>query len=116
MHYKTTTHMGNKTLFIEIIGEHLTLRMKGLSFKAIKEANDLKQDLCKSDISPNTFFIDCSYGKIDGKTAMPKLNYVVKILSELYDFIPFTKIAIKGHYEVTGEQLLKLVIGYISNK
>lgn len=54
--------------------------------------------------------IDVQRWNIDGKTAKPKLEFVVDALKEVYSSARFDAIKIKGHYPfATADELLKLV-------
>ncbi len=96
-----------KTLTIRIGGfGHVGLRLKGLSFKAL-ENTDIGHELIRGDSGDYELLGFSS--KINPKTANIELNYLLGLLKELHDCIPFDKVKIVGHYEVTGEQLYKLV-------
>lgn len=78
---------------------HTNFRMKGLKIS-------LHYDLCKDE---SGFFIDNKF-KRDGKTAVIRVDKLVEFLIELKEEIKFDSIKIKGHYEKTGEEIMKMIL------
>lgn len=88
-----------RTLIILPHHFHTNFRMKGLSIKKVRE-------LCKDE----TGYYISNYLHTNGRSCQIEKNYLIDFLKELYQEIPFDAIKIKGHYEITGEELYKLVI------
>lgn len=80
---------------------HTSLRMQGLSFKKA----DL-YELCKDETG---FHISNDFHR-SPRTAMIEKDYLIKILAELHENMPFDSIRIVGHYEATGEELMNEII------
>lgn len=96
-----------KTLTIDFtIYPNASLSIKGLSFKALKGL-EIERCLIRDDIQH--YAIDCYY-QIDGNTAKPKREYIIKVLKGIYSRVPFDKIEIKGNYPINGTDLLKLIL------
>lgn len=74
------------------------LSAKGLS---IKSAGYAGHDLCREG---NRYYIANRF-KTDPRTALISAEHLIKYLSELYEDFHFDKIKIKGHYEITADEL-----------
>lgn len=92
------------TLTIEPRWKDTKLFLKGLSLKAVK-GTQFGHDLCRAYDEDGHYFIDSSRWT-DGRTSFISKEHLIRCLKELYRCIPFGKIKIIGHYELTGEQLL----------
>lgn len=94
------------TLTITIDLHTTEFRMKGLS---IKKLGDAGTDLCR-DSDTNVYYVYNGLGVIDQRTAAIKKEYLISFLRGFRKKLQFDKIVIKGHYEVTGDELFNEVI------
>ncbi len=98
-----------KTLIIETGLYQTTLKLKGLSFKAIKSTNKLNNYLCRAYDSTGNYFIDNSH-IMNGRTAKIRDDIFIQLLKELYNCIQFDKIKNNGVYSLTDEELMQRVL------
>jgi len=97
-----------KTLKIKIVHHGVELRLKGLSFKALPVFSAVQRNLFIND--EKLYQIDSSM-ETEGRTAQPKLLYVVKMLSEIHESIPFENLIITNlYFDATSEELMQLII------
>ena len=100
-----------KTLTIDASGHQVLLTLKGLSFKAMSETYKVKSDLCICDSTRKYCFWLMNYD-VDGRTAQVKTKYLIERLKEIHEVIPFDKIKLKRHYELTAEELMNEIINH----
>ena len=96
-----------------IIQHTIGIKIKGISFKALKGTYSIGRDLIRSDTGyPTTYEIHIAEysGKLNRNTTNIKREALVTYLKELYEVLPFSSIKIEGHYEATGEELYNEVI------
>lgn len=96
------------TLRIEPRWKDTKLSLKGLSFKAVRHTR-FGYHLCRAFDEDGHYFIDSS-SMIDSRTSYISKGKLISILKELHECIPFGKIKIIGHYELTGEQLMEEIL------
>ncbi len=77
-------------------------RMKGLSIKAAGKAG---KPLCRDE---SGYYIDNGFN-LNPHTCLIELDYLIKFLKELYTYLPFDKIKIKGNYQISGKELMKRI-------
>lgn len=96
------------TLTIEPRWKDTIVFLRGLSLKAVKNTR-FGHDLCRAYDEDGHYYIDSSR-MTDGKTSAISKDRLIPILKELHECIPFGKIKIIGHYELTGEQLMEEIL------
>lgn len=98
-----------KTLTIDFTtGDDPGLRLKGLSFKKFGFES---QYVYRDDTFTGLYRIDTSL-RINGRTAKIEVDFLVNILAELYENLPFDRIKYEGHYSLhapTPEELLEKI-------
>lgn len=94
-----------KTLKIECNRNAVIFWLKGLSYKAVHSQHKLRAYLVKSDIV-GAFEIYVGYKQFN-TSAQIKKELLIVYLKELYVAVPFDKINLVGHYELTAEELME---------
>ena len=101
------TIMAKLTLTITPLEDHTELRVAGLSISKMPMFSDIRHDLCRFEWCG--YYVD-NDRRTNEMTAKIEKRYLIRILKEMRKAIPFTSIKIKGHYELTGEELFNEVI------
>ena len=81
------------------------LKLIGLSFRKLK-MTDISSSIYIDDEKKYALSSDFN---IDPRTAKINSLFLIKCLKELYEIIPFCKIKIKGHYELSGQDLMNRI-------
>jgi hypothetical protein len=85
------------------------LKLKGLSYKAILWAF-CGDHIYKGDTF-NLFEIDYHNGYYTNKqTCMIKKEFLIEVLKSLHQEIPFDKVKTISRYELTGEEIMELIL------
>jgi len=101
-----------KNLIIDFKYRNPEIKLKGLGVK------NSPKDVYKEDTLQ--LAIDTNYGgyngksKINGNTARIEEDYLIYVLSEIYEEIPFDGIKTKGHYHLSGNEIYNKVILFIN--
>lgn len=94
-----------KTLTITPSMYDTRLKLSGLSMKAMgSDGHDLLRDEFGYYLS-NDF-------NLNGRTAKIRSSYLIHFIRLIHEHIPFDKIKLDGHYELTEEQLMAEVLKY----
>ncbi len=97
-----------KTLTIEDRSMDTSIKIKGLSLKAVKHCFSLSDVLFRGDSGEGYIMFQSTGNKVG-------IERMIKCLAELYKTIPFDKIKIVGTYELTGEELFEKIKAKISH-
>lgn len=98
----------SKTLTIDFeTGRDPGLRLAGLSLYKI-DSDHLNRDEA-GRIVIDTHFAGRPHGGINGRTAQIWEDFLIEILVEIYEAIPFDRIKYIGHYELPPDELLEKV-------
>jgi hypothetical protein len=98
-----------KTLTIDVDYSSPLLRLKGLSFKALS-GTSIESDVIIGDSGYYEIQTDYALNALNRNTAKIAAPFLIDALAEICERIPFDKIKILGHYELTADQLMDAVI------
>lgn len=93
------------TLIIHPLLYTTELKLKGLSIKAMgQDGRHLLKDESGYYLSNDMH--------LNNKTAMIELEYLVSFLKLVYKRVPFDRIKLRCHYELTAEELMNRIINH----
>lgn len=96
-----------KTLKIDFsLKDTMLLKMKGISFKSTRGC-DFRTDFIFTDVRLYGICYTFRFKGVDSKTAKPNKELVIKDLKELHRVMPFDKIKLLSHYELSADELMK---------
>lgn len=84
------------------------LRLKGLSFEKF---GFLDSRVYRDDTFVGTYRIESDFS-LNSRTAKIEVDFLVEVLAELYENLPFDRIKYEGHYSLhapTPEELLEKI-------
>jgi hypothetical protein len=93
-------------LIIDFFLRDPEIRLPGLSLKKLNGSN-IWQTIYK-DPDDGAFRIDSRY-YIDGRTAKIEVEYLLGILKDLFEIIPFDGVKTKSNYVLSGDEIFNLI-------